>query len=137
MMNYFDLTVYQRTLLMTALFVTASFSIIALVLIIKKRQILSKILLVVGSLISGTLCIFYATEARTVKFSRELPETVKKVCEMPILISILLLVLCILITCLLCARKRQKRKSHSGSMCRPVRLAIIRVFQTKRICTGL
>lgn len=94
MMNYFDLTVYQRTLLMTALFVTASFSIIALVLIIKKRQILSKILLVVGSLISGTLCIFYATEARTVKFSRELPETVKKVCEMPILISILLLVLC-------------------------------------------
>ena len=92
MMNYYGLNIPLRALLMSALFVAANLAFVMLLRIIKqKRAICAKILLPVVSVLNSFFCVIFATEARVTKFSRELPEIVKTVCEMPLIVCILLI----------------------------------------------
>ena len=83
MMNYYGLNTPLRALLMTALFVVANLAFLSLLRIVNRRRVLhAKVLLPVVSVVNAFLCVMFATETRVTKFSRELPEIVKNVCEM-------------------------------------------------------
>ena len=92
MMNYYGLSIPLRALLMTLLFVCANTAVVLFIRLVKRKQLLhAKVLLPVVMAVNTFFCVMFATEARATKFSRELPEIVKNVCEMPIIVCILLL----------------------------------------------
>ena len=92
MMNYYGLNIPLRALLMTLLFVCANAAVVLFIRLVKRKQLLhAKVLLPVVMAVNTFFCVMFATEARATKFSRELPEIVKNVCEMPIIVCILLL----------------------------------------------
>ena len=92
MMNYYGLNIPLRALLMTLLFVCANTAVVLFIRLVKRKQLLhAKVLLPVVMAVNTFFCVMFATEARATKFSRELPEIVKNVCEMPIIVCILLL----------------------------------------------
>ena len=92
MMNYYGLGIPLRALLMTLLFVCANAAVVLFIRLVKRKQLLhAKVLLPVVMAVNTFFCVMFATEARATKFSRELPELVKNVCEMPIIVCILLL----------------------------------------------
>ena len=92
MMNYYGLGIPLRALLMTLLFVSTNAAVVLFIRLVKRKQLLhAKVLLPVVMAVNTFFCVMFATEARATKFSRELPEIVKNVCEMPIIVCILLL----------------------------------------------
>lgn len=92
MMNYYGLNIPMRALLMTLLFVCANAAVVLFIRLVKRKQLLhTKVLLPVVMAVNTFFCVMFATEARATKFSRELPEIVKNVCKMPIIVCILLL----------------------------------------------
>ena len=92
MMNYYGLNIPLRALLMTLLFVCANAAVVLFIRLVKRKQLLhAKVLLPVVMAVNTFFCVMFATEARATKFSRELPKIVKNVCEMPIIVCILLL----------------------------------------------
>ena len=92
MMNYYGLGIPLRALLMTLLFVCANTAVVLFIRLVKRKKLLhAKVLLPVVMAVNTFFCVMFATEARATKFSRELPEIVKNVCEMPIIVCILLL----------------------------------------------
>ena len=92
MMNYYGLGIPLRALLMTLLFVSTNAAVVLFIRLVKRKQLLhAKVLLPVVTAVNTFFCVMFATEARATKFSRELPEIVKNVCEMPIIVCILLL----------------------------------------------
>ena len=92
MMNYYGLNIPLRALLMTLLFVCANAAVVLFIRLVKRKRLLhAKLLLSVVMAVNTFFCVMFATEARVTKFSRELPELVKNVCEMPIIVCILLL----------------------------------------------
>ncbi len=94
MMNYYSLNIPLRALLMTLLFVCSNAAIVLLIRLVRRKNFLhAKLLLLTTVGINTFFCVMFATEARVAKFSHDLPEIVKKVCEMPIVICILLLLL--------------------------------------------
>ena len=94
MMNYYSLNILLRALLMTLLFVCSNAAIVLFIKIVaKKPHLHAKLLLPITAAVNTFFCVMFASETRIVKFSRELPEIVKKVCEMPVVICLLLLVL--------------------------------------------
>jgi signal transduction histidine kinase len=95
MLNYYDLTVHARTLLMTLFFSAACFALVAFLVLISRRRLLPKLLLPVCVLVSGAAVSIFADEARAVKFSREIPAFVRSFCEMPLVFCILLLLVCV------------------------------------------
>ena len=93
MINYYSLNIPLRAILMTLLFVCANTSLALFIRLLKrKRRIQAKVLLPIVMIVNGFFCVMFATEARAAKFSRELPEFVKDVCEMPLIICIVLLI---------------------------------------------
>ena len=92
MTNYYGLNIPLRALLMTLLFVSTNAAVVLFIRLVKRKQLLhAKILLPVVMVVNTFFCVMFATEARATKFSRELPEIVRNVCEMPIIVCILLL----------------------------------------------
>ena len=92
MMNYYSLNIPLRALLMTLLFVVANLAFALEIRMLKrKRALYAKIFLPVVAVINAFFCVIFATEARTKKFDRELPEIVGNVCEKPIIACILVL----------------------------------------------
>ena len=92
MMNYYGLDIPLRALLMTLLFVSTNAAVVLFIRLVKRKKLLhAKVLLPVVMAVNTFFCVMFATEARATKFSRELPEIVKNVCEMPIIVCILLL----------------------------------------------
>ena len=92
MMNYYGLDTPLRALLMSALFVLANLALVLILRVMgRKRMLHAKLLLPIISALNAFLCVMFATEIRATKFSRQLPEVVKTVCEMPIIVCILLI----------------------------------------------
>ncbi|MBO5755256.1 MAG: hypothetical protein J6R89_04265, partial [Clostridia bacterium] len=92
MMNYYGLSIPLRALLMTLLFVCANAAIVLFIRIAGGKRLLhAKVLLPLASALNAFLCVVLAGEARAAKFSREMPEIVKSVCEIPIVLWTLLL----------------------------------------------
>lgn len=92
MMNYYGFNTPIRALLMAALFVCANLAFVLFLWVIKpKRMLHAKLLLPTVSALNAFLCVVFSTEIRATKFSRDLPEFVKKACEMPIIVCILLI----------------------------------------------
>ena len=90
MMNYYGLNIPLRALLMTLLFVCANAAVVLFIRLVKRKRLYhSKVFLPIVAVICTFFCVMFATEARAVKFSRDLPEIVQKVCEMPIIVCIL------------------------------------------------
>lgn len=95
-MSYYGLNVPLRALLMTLLFVTSNVALVSFIRAIKRKKIWHvKILLPAVAAVNAFFCVMLATEARAAKFARELPEIVRAVCEMPIIVCVLLLALSI------------------------------------------
>lgn len=94
MMKYFDLTVHTRALLMTAFFVCSNLALVLLFRVIKRKRLLhAKLLLPFIIVVNAFFCVMLATEARVAKFSGEPPEIVKTICELPIIVIVLILIL--------------------------------------------
>lgn len=110
MMNYFDLPVIAKTTFMTALFVASCLSLTVFIIVAKRKKLLPKILLPICTIISFIFVVFYATEARIVKFSRDMPYAIKWVCETPIIVSISLLILCVAIAIFAFVKEMNERK---------------------------
>lgn len=96
MMSYYGLNVPLRAFLMTLLFCIATFALVLMIMMVKRKRALhAKILLPVISVINTFFCVMFATEARGAKFSRETPDFVEALCDIPIILCISLLVLSI------------------------------------------
>ena len=92
MMNYYGLNIPMRALLMTLLFVSTNAAVVLFIRLVKRKKLLhATVLLPVVMAVNTFFCVMFAAEARATKFSRELLEIVKNVCEMPIIVCILLL----------------------------------------------
>lgn len=95
-MNYYDLSIAFRALLMALLFISANSAIVLLIRIFRRHLCLhAKIILPVLFLINTFFCVIFAIEARGQKFSRQLPEFITNICKRPIFICILILILSI------------------------------------------
>lgn len=87
------LLIYINAIIMTLFFIITCVSIVLLFKIIKERKKFSKILLIISTIISGLICTIFATEARTLKFSRELPDIIEKVLNIPVFVYIIIFVI--------------------------------------------
>ncbi|MBO5773810.1 MAG: hypothetical protein J6R44_03155, partial [Clostridia bacterium] len=95
MISYYDFGTNARALLMSIIFASACLSLVVFVRLISRRRLLPKILLPVCTLINLTMSVLFASEARIVKFSREMIVVVDEFCKAPIFICIIILIACL------------------------------------------
>lgn len=91
MNTYFDTNVYFQLAFLTALFLTVCTGVCLLPAVFREKAMASKILVPLGSLLSGAMLVIYSADIRVIKKNMPLPELTKWFGEKPFLLGLLLL----------------------------------------------
>ena len=111
MATFYDLSETAQILFMTAQFITACMGVCMLPMVLQKRRWLPKLLLPIGFLISGGMLAIFSANIRVQKQNLPMPAVTQWASELPIWISILLLVAIFGYMVFLLVRERLYRKS--------------------------
>lgn len=111
MATFYDLSETAQILFMTAQFITACMGVCMLPMVLQKRRWLSKLILPIGFLISGGMLAIFSANIRVQKQNLPMPAVTQWASELPIWISILLLVAIFGYMVFLLVRERLYRKS--------------------------
>ena len=111
MATFYDLSETAQILFMAAQFITACMGVCMLPMVLQKRRWLPKLILPIGFLISGGMLAIFSANIRVQKQNLPMPAVTKWASELPIWISILLLVAILGYMVFLLVRERLYRKS--------------------------